>query len=102
MDVAERRDHAWIGDAVLALYARSWILEQSDIPRSRRAEEFKALTSNEFLSEIGEPTRMEATIGQVYALEGLESAFEWIESNCIPLYLKKRENLRKSSRGKKR
>jgi 23S rRNA maturation mini-RNase III len=31
MTLEETRNYAWIGDAVLALFARRWILKQSNI-----------------------------------------------------------------------
>jgi dsRNA-specific ribonuclease len=88
----EERTEAWIGDAVLALYARQWILTQADIAPAQRAEAFTQLTSNQFLASLGEPTSVEASIGKIYQSEGLQAAFEWIEQNCIPLYLKQRRN----------
>ena len=35
-----KRTKAWIGDAVLALFAREWILKQTDISTKERAEVF--------------------------------------------------------------
>jgi len=74
-----KRTQAWIGDAVLALFAREWILKQPHIPGSQRAETFVQMTSNKFLSALGEPTAMEAEIGVVYERDGLEAAFGFIE-----------------------
>ena len=88
----EERTEAWIGDAVLALFARQWILQQADIAPAQRAEAFTQLTSNQFLASLGEPTSVEAAIGKIYQSEGLHAAFEWIESQLIPLYLKQRKN----------
>lgn len=91
MNIEEKRSLAWIGDAVLALYARKWILEQSDIATKERAEVFQSMTSNEFLSCHGEPTQVECTIGQVFEKEGLLTAFLYIETTLMPIFLKKRK-----------
>ncbi|MEO0508359.1 MAG: ribonuclease III domain-containing protein [Verrucomicrobiota bacterium] len=88
MTEEEKRNQAWIGDAVLALYARKWILQQAAIGPKERAEVFIRMTSNKFLSAIGEPTAMEAEIGQVYENDGLEAAFTHIEEKFVPLFKK--------------
>ncbi|WP_269526103.1 hypothetical protein [Coraliomargarita parva] len=99
----EKRSQAWIGDAVLALYARKWILKQSDITPKQRASVFTEMTSNHFLSSLGEPTAMEAKIGVVYESEGLQAAFDYIESKFLPVFLKQRNRQRRpgSYRNKK-
>lgn len=51
-------------------------------------EWFTRLTSNEFLSAFGNPTRVEASIGKLYREGGLEGAFAWMNSNLIPLFRK--------------
>jgi len=91
-DIAELRARAWVGDAVLALFAREWILRQVDIKPTDRAEEFSRMTSNDFLACIGEPTAVEAAIGDVYQADGLPAAFTHIEETLLPLYLKQRRN----------
>jgi dsRNA-specific ribonuclease len=80
---------AWIGDAVLLLFARSYILRES-----QQLDEAQCvrMTSNQFLSTFGEPTRVEAQIGQVYEESGLEGAYSWITENLLPLFLKQEEN----------
>lgn len=88
MQEDEKRRKAWIGDAVLALYAREWILKQPDIAVKDRAEVFKRMTSNHFLASLGEPTAMEAEIGKVYEDEGLAAAFEHIGAKFLPLFVK--------------
>jgi len=90
MDETEKRTKAWVGDAVLALHAREWILKQSDIPVKERAAVFTQMTSNQFLASLGEPTAMEASIGVVYENEGLEAAFEYIEAKFLPVFEKQR------------
>jgi dsRNA-specific ribonuclease len=86
-DEAMLREQAWIGDAVLALYARRWIL--AHFPSgSDKAALFSRMTSNNFLSAFGEPTKVEARIGRIYAEGGLEAADEWIEHTILPLFLR--------------
>lgn len=99
----EKRSKAWIGDAVLALYAREWILKQKDIAAKERADVFIQMTSNQFLSSMGEPTAMEAEIGTVYEAEGLQAAFDHIETKFLPLFKKHRSRSRQpgSYRNKK-
>ncbi len=91
MTEEDKRTKAWIGDAVLALYAREWILEQSDISVKERANIFIQMTSNQFLASLGEPTAMEAEIGVVYESEGLQAAFDFIEQKFLPLFIKQRQ-----------
>ena len=98
MDETEKRTKAWVGDAVLALFAREWILDQNVIERSNRIEVFTALTSNQFLACIGEPTLVEARIGKVYGAEGLQAAFDYIQREVLPVFEKQRRNLIKKTR----
>ena len=79
------REQAWIGDAVLALYARRWLLAQGRFD----ALEFSEFTCNQSLASLGSPTTVEAKIGILYESEGLESAFAWIEQNVLPLHQKR-------------
>lgn len=77
------KDEAWIGDAVLSLYVRMKILREDGVldgPKSVR------MTSNWFLGTIGEPTKVEAEIGRVFAREGLEAAFRLIEERVMPVF----------------
>ena len=79
------REAAWIGDAVLALYAREYVL------RERGCMDgiwFTHLTSNEFLSAFGNPTSVEAKIGEIYRAEGLAPAHAYIEREFLPLFRK--------------
>jgi hypothetical protein len=74
---------AWIGDAVLCLYARRKILREdnaTDGPKEIR------MTSNQFLSGWAEPSETEAEIGRIYENEGLEAAFQWIEARLMPMF----------------
>ena len=83
--IREERERAWIGDAVLALFARSWVLRERGV---MDGDWFTRLTSNDFLSAFGQPTRVEARIGDIYRREGLEAAFAWMEAEFIPLLRK--------------
>ena len=98
----EIKDLAWIGDAVLALYAREWLLRQPPHPLFTRQELFVSLTTNSFLVAVGEPTRVEANIGKVYREGGLEAGFAWIEEHLIPLFEKHLAKMTRGHRGQKR
>ena len=81
----EEREAAWVGDAVLALYARQFVLRERS---TMDGEWFTRMTSNDFLSAFGTPTRVEASIGNLYLEGGLESAFGWMDENLVPLFRK--------------
>jgi hypothetical protein len=83
MDPEEQlRNDAWIGDAVLALFVRCWLLQIGQGENSKdRNRMFEIWTSNQFLSSFGEPTSVEAAIGRSYASGGLDAAFAFIEEN---------------------
>ena len=83
--VRRQREEAWIGDAVLSLFARNWILASSG---SMDAALFAAMTSN--LSTIGNPTAVESRIGRTYSSEGLAAAFTLIEQEILPRFLAQR------------
>ncbi len=98
LDQALLREQAWIGDSVLALFARSWILEN----RPSHADQngmFIRMTSNQFLSAFGEPTKVEARIGRVYQAHGLEAAFAYLNEAILPLFAK--HELRRSGGGRR-
>ncbi len=92
----KQEEEAWIGDAVLTLYARSLILQEDlkvDGPKCVR------MTSNQFLRTRGEPTKVEAELGRIYQQKGLQAAFQWIETTLLPLFRKQEENrMRKAPR----
>jgi hypothetical protein len=90
-DLQREREAAWVGDAVLALFARQFVLRERD---SMDGEWFTRLTSNDFLSAFGNPTRVEAGIGKIYREHGLDAAFAWMEANLVPLFLKQVANRR--------
>jgi hypothetical protein len=85
--VRREREEAWIGDAVLSLFARNWILASSG---SMDAALFAAMTSNQFLSTIGNPTTVESRIGRAYSSDGLAAAFTLIEQEILPRFLAQR------------
>jgi dsRNA-specific ribonuclease len=101
MSEMKKRELAWIGDSVLALFSREWILRQEQIAPEARTAAFVSMTSNQFLACIGEPTEVEARIGRCYRDHGLEAAFNWITEHCLPLWIEQQANRRKSMRGKK-
>ena len=75
------RAQAWVGDAILALYVREWILSFKGQIDGKLLIEF---TSNDFLRLTGNATAVEAQIGRIYKAEGLEAANAWIETNLRP------------------
>ena len=90
-EVEALRQEAWVGDAVLELYARTRILAEE---HQRNAPKLIRFVRNTFLNSIGQPTRVEAEIGRRFTEGGLEAAFEWIREYLEPLFLKQEANLR--------
>lgn len=86
---------AWVGDAVLGLFAREWILETEG---ELEGEMFIRMTSNEFLQAFGKPTAVEAEIGRVYKKEGLEKANELLKTKFLPVFLKQEKNYQNRQR----
>lgn len=89
---------AWIGDAVLCLYAREKILREEG---KLNGEKCVRMTSNQFLSAVGEPTKVEAAIGRVYEQQGLAAAFAWIEEKLTPVFARQEENREKKLSGRR-
>ncbi len=82
--MTREREEAWVGDAVLALYVRKWILrEHGELDGAR----FIRFTSNDFLRALGNPTTVEAEIGVIYQQYGLEAAFKHMEEKLLPVFL---------------
>lgn len=95
MERNELREKAWVGDAILALYSREWILRE----KGRMDGPLQTLmTSNDFLATIGNPTQVEASIGVVYQTDGLEAAFNYIEEEILPSFIAQE---RKRARGRR-
>jgi hypothetical protein len=88
-EIEQRRAEAWIGDAVLALFVRDWLLTLTgrETSLARRTALFELFVSNQFLSSFGEPTRVEAEIGRLYHSNGLSAAFASIEEKLLPRFL---------------
>lgn len=84
-DLRLEREAAWIGDAVLALFARQFVLRERN---AMDGEWFTRMTSNDFLSAFGNPTRVEASIGKLYQKDGLDAAFAWMDANLVPMFRK--------------
>ena len=84
------REEAWVGDAVLALFVREWILREKE---SLDGGMFVRFTSNDFLRCLGNPTGVEAEIGVIYKEQGLEAAFKHMEDKLLPLF-QQREKVR--------
>lgn len=78
LDPVVRAD-AWLGDAVLALYVREWILEMNHGIMDGTL--FMELTSNKFLRLIGNATAVEAQIGIAYKRGGTSQGFAWIDEH---------------------
>ena len=84
-ELRQEREAAWVGDAVLALFARQFVLRERN---AMDGEWFTRLTSNDFLSAFGNPTRVEASIGKLYLADGLDAAFAWMDAELVPLFRK--------------
>jgi dsRNA-specific ribonuclease len=80
---------AWIGDAVLTLWARLKILQDDG---RLDGEKCVRMTSNQFLSALGEPTKVEAEIGTLYLQHGMEAAFNYVERNLLPVFERQERN----------
>lgn len=92
----ELQSDAWLGDAVLLLYARRRIVHETGRVDN---ELCVRMTSNQFLATLGEPTRVEAEIGKIYRESGWDAAIAWIEQWLLPLFAQQQEaRLRKRLR----
>ncbi len=92
-DEAKRREQelAWIGDTILDLYARTWILNERG---TVCGETLRRMTCNQFLACVGNPTSVEAKIGTIYREDGMEAAFSWIQAQLLPIFEKQERNRR--------
>jgi hypothetical protein len=88
-------EEAWIGDAVLCLYARRRILRENGAVDGARLQR---MTSNCFLAAWGDPSEVEAELGRTFEREGLESAFAWIERKLMPVFERQENKRLKSGR----
>jgi hypothetical protein len=78
-------EEAWIGDAVLCLYARREILRAVGAVDGKRLQ---SVTSNRFLARFGEPSEVEAEIGRAFERDGLAAAFARIEQTMGAAFAK--------------
>ena len=88
-DLKQLRELAWIGDSVLELYARAKVLREKG---GIDAEAKTSFTRNSFLNCLGNPTGVEAKIGEIYQDQGVEAAHAWIRETLEPLYAKQEAN----------
>ena len=86
----ETLELAWVGDAVLALYARRRILAEGLGIDNEKAIR---MTSNRFLSGFGDASEVEARLGRVYQAQGLEAAMSWIEETLMPVFEKQERRI---------
>ena len=77
---------------MLTLFARRWILAETGAIDGERSVR---MTSNRFLNSLGQPDEVEAQIGRVYEGEGLEAAFQWIETRLLPMFKRQEGNRKK-------
>ena len=75
------RAEAWVGDAILALYVREWILAEEGAINGKLFVEF---TSNDFLRRTGNAG-------------GLEAAYAWIEHHLKPRMEERWHTLRRKA-----
>jgi hypothetical protein len=94
-DPRAEQELAWVGDAILALWARERILRELG---RLDTQAFLHLTSNEHLAGIARPTRVEAEIGVVYRRDGLAAAFAYIEARLMPVFKRQEANRRRQRR----
>ncbi|MEM9080757.1 MAG: hypothetical protein AAGC74_08720 [Verrucomicrobiota bacterium] len=89
--VTKEREEAWIGDAVLALFAREYLLKKNG---TLDGDAFIRFTSNDFLKPFGKsPTAVEAEIGRIYQQNGLEPAFTHIQTLLLPKFIQREKQL---------
>lgn len=94
-EMKQVQEQAWVGDSVLELIMRQWVLEQKGcLDMAVKTQ----LTSNAFLSTLGHPTKVEAHIGRIYLSSGLDAARSWIMENVLPAYLKQAEKQKRQHR----
>ncbi len=85
---------AWVGTPC-CVYARHNILIKTGVVDDATCAR---MTSNRFLTAIGEPSEVEAQIGRVFQATGLAAAFSWIEQNLVPRFERQEANRRRRAR----
>ncbi|MFT6179772.1 MAG: hypothetical protein ACI9NQ_000904 [Paracoccaceae bacterium] len=96
-EIDQEREEAWVGDAVLALFVREWLLREKG---KIDGESFIRATSNDFLRLVGNPTSVEAEIGREYQAKGLQAGFDYVETKLIPLFIQ-REKVRERQKARR-
>ena len=96
-EIDREREEAWVGDAVLALYVREWLLKEHG---RIDGDAFIRATSNDFLRLKGNPTSVEAEIGRAYREGGLQAGFDYVEQKLIPLFVQ-REKVRERQKSRR-
>ena len=96
-EIDQEREEAWVGDAVLALYMREWLLKERG---KIDGDAFIRATSNDFLRLKGNPTSVEAEIGRAYREGGLQAGFDYVENQLVPLFVQ-RENVRERQKSRR-
>lgn len=94
----ELRDRAWVGDAVLALYARGLLIDCGLHADAKGTELFKNWTSNDFLRRFGDATTVEACIGDAYNAGGIEAAFLHMDQKILPRLVEEWQSFGKQNR----
>ncbi len=89
------QEQAWIGDSVLDLWARSWILKERG---TLCGDTLRRMTCNQFLACFGNPTSVEAEIGRHYEEHGLVATHQWIEDKFLPRILQQEANVRRKAK----
>ena len=72
---------AWLGDAVLALLTRDWLIKTLD---STDGDLQGLITSNHFLSRFGPPTAVEAALGRLWRDHGYAAAEAEFRQKFLP------------------
>ncbi len=98
---AQTLREAWVGDAVLGLWARGRILAED--AGDLDSEKFVRMTSNRFLSTVGDASELEAwrSVG-FHQRDGLAAAFEWLDRNLDGRRFEKQEVQSPETRGRLR
>jgi len=97
-EIDQEREEAWVGDAVLALYAREWLLEKNG---KIDGEAFVRFTTNDFLRMVGNPTSVEAEIGRIYQDGGLAAGFKHIEEKLLPVFIQREKIFEKQKQSRR-
>lgn len=72
---------AWLGDAVLALLVRDWLLRTLGVADGDLQG---LITSNRFLSRFGQPTAVEAALGRLWRDQGYTAAESEFQEKFLP------------------